>query len=134
MIDIDHFKAVNDTFGHFAGDIVLQEVIRRLQENLPPTDLFARYGGEEFVLMLPRTPCSEIPSIATRLVESVTEQPVSVTGVGISVTISVGTAHFTEKVATLYELVSHADQAMYLAKEAGRNRWVSWEIDQIQDL
>ncbi len=134
MIDIDHFKAVNDTFGHFAGDIVLQEVIRRLQENLRPTDLFARYGGEEFVLMLPRTPWSEIPSIATRLVESVSEQPVSVSGVGISVTISVGTAHFTESVATLYELVSHADQAMYLAKEAGRNRWVSWETDQIQDV
>jgi len=126
MLDIDHFKKVNDTYGHDVGDVVLQEVTRRLQENLRPTDLFGRYGGEEFVALIARTPYPEVSRIADRLVDAVNESRVEVKGLSISVTISMGVAESTENITDLNELLAHADHAMYTAKQAGRNRWAAW--------
>lgn len=127
MLDVDHFKKVNDTYGHQQGDIVLREIARRLRENLRPTDLLGRYGGEEFVALLIRTPGKEVGQIAERLVESIRELPVEDNGVCVSVTISLGAAALDGKVSSLDELISHADQALYTAKQMGRNRWATWE-------
>jgi diguanylate cyclase (GGDEF)-like protein/PAS domain S-box-containing protein len=126
MMDIDHFKIVNDTFGHDVGDEVLREVTRRLRDNLRPTDLIARYGGEEFIALLVRTPHQDVNQIADRLIRSIHDQPVNVTGADIFVTISMGMAMQTENIADLNELLTRADKSMYLAKQAGRNCWKSW--------
>ena len=104
----------------------MQEVTRRLQENLRPTDLFGRYGGEEFVALIARTPYPEVSRIADRLVSAVNESLVMVKGLSISVTISMGVAESTENITDLNELLAHADHAMYTAKQAGRNRWAAW--------
>jgi diguanylate cyclase (GGDEF)-like protein/PAS domain S-box-containing protein len=127
MLDVDHFKNVNDTYGHQQGDVVLREIARRLQENLRPTDLLGRYGGEEFVALLIRTPCTAVGPIAERLVESIREHPVEHNGISISVTISLGSAALDSKVSSLDELLFHADQALYTAKQMGRNRWAAWD-------
>jgi diguanylate cyclase (GGDEF)-like protein/PAS domain S-box-containing protein len=126
MMDIDHFKIVNDTFGHDVGDEVLRQVTRRIQDNLRPTDLLARYGGEEFIALLVRTPHQDVSQIADRLVRSIHDQPVNVTGADIFVTISMGVAMHSEDIADLNELLTRADKSMYLAKQAGRNCWKSW--------
>lgn len=126
MLDIDHFKMVNDTFGHQAGDAVLREIALRIQDNLRPTDVLARYGGEEFVTLLPRTSIEQANLIADRLVKCIHDSPVAYGGVNISVTVSVGVASLDETVNSLDELLSHADQAMYQAKHQGRNTRVSW--------
>jgi diguanylate cyclase (GGDEF)-like protein/PAS domain S-box-containing protein len=126
MMDIDHFKIVNDTFGHDVGDEVLREVTRRIQDNLRPTDLLARYGGEEFIGLLVRTPYQDVCQVADRLIRSIHDQPVNVTGADIFVTISMGVAMQTENITDLNELLARADKSMYLAKQAGRNCWKSW--------
>jgi diguanylate cyclase (GGDEF)-like protein len=133
MLDIDHFKKVNDTYGHQHGDAVLCEIAQRLRDNLRPTDLLGRYGGEEFVALLIRTPSSGVGPVAERLVTSIREYPIKSNGVTISVTISLGAASLTEKIANLDELLSHADQALYTAKQLGRNRWAAWDENSLND-
>jgi diguanylate cyclase (GGDEF)-like protein/PAS domain S-box-containing protein len=130
MIDVDHFKMVNDTYGHQQGDLVLREIAQRIQESLRPTDILGRYGGEEFVALLPRTSSRELGPIADRILKSIQETSFDGNGTRISVTISLGLARLTEKVATLDELLSRADQALYTAKQLGRNRWAAWEASQ----
>jgi diguanylate cyclase (GGDEF)-like protein/PAS domain S-box-containing protein len=131
MMDIDHFKIVNDTYGHQQGDTVLREIARCIQENLRPTDLLGRYGGEEFVALLPRTPGSDIGPVADRLLKSIRDISIDNNGVSISVTISLGVALLTNEIASLDELLSHADKALYAAKQLGRNRWAVWEENQL---
>ncbi len=120
MIDIDHFKMVNDRYGHLAGDAVLREVAARLRTNLYPDDILARYGGEEFVVLLPCASAELLQQIATRLVAAVGERPMEYDGTRIAVTISVGGVQSAEGYS-LDDLLSRADRAMYQAKEAGRN-------------
>lgn len=127
MMDIDHFKAVNDRHGRQAGDAVLREVAARIRNNLRPTDLAARYGGEEFVALLPRTARATLVHIANRLHTAVREQPVVYNGLAISVTISIGAAVLTSDSRSLDELLSQADQAVYQAKQRGRNCYVIWQ-------
>ncbi len=120
-LDIDHFKLVNDHYGHQAGDVVLQEVAARIRDNLRPTDLVARYGGEEFVALLPRAHLDTLQEITRRINDAVRNRPVEYNGLNISVTISIGGAKLTGESCSLDELLVQADQAMYQAKAAGRD-------------
>lgn len=117
MVDIDHFKAINDGFGHAAGDQVLAAVGRALTAHLRTGDLVSRYGGEEFLVILPDTPPAGAMQVAERLREAVA----AITGMPKAVTVSIGVAacHQDETVASL---VSRADAALYQAKTGGRNR------------
>jgi PAS domain S-box/diguanylate cyclase (GGDEF) domain len=127
MIDIDHFKHINDTYGRQAGDAVLREVAARLQHSLRPTDLIARYGGEEFVALLPRMPITALGPLANRLNAIVRGTPVLYDGQNISVTISIGAAILTQDSLSLDQLLTQANQAMYQAKQNGRNCWRLWQ-------
>jgi len=125
MMDIDHFKAVNDTYGHAVGDIVLKEFANRVAKNIRGVDLAARYGGEEFVVMMPETPTDWAYMIGDRLRQEVCENKFEVglaTGpIDISVSIGVATSDDHQSPAQLLE---EADKALYSAKSGGRNKVV----------
>ncbi len=123
LIDVDHFKSVNDTHGHLAGDDVLRTVAGRLERNLRPEDTVARYGGEEFAILLPRTPASEAGIAAFRVVEGIRESPIRLgEEIALELTVSVGVSTFPRDGGTAAEMVSAADRALYEAKGGGRNR------------
>jgi two-component system cell cycle response regulator len=125
MIDLDHFKDVNDTHGHLAGDDVLREVAAILQQAIRSVDVVARFGGEEFVVVLPETPLSGAITFAERMRTAIGEYPFGDgTGKGtITVTASVGVAVFpAEGVGSVETLFGRADEALYRAKADGRNR------------
>ncbi|MFZ5911806.1 MAG: diguanylate cyclase [Chloroflexota bacterium] len=126
MIDFDHFKNVNDQYGHAAGDDTLRESARRMQANLRPRDIFGRYGGEEFAILLPRTNSTEACQIAERLRAIAAEEPIIVGEAKISITVSIGVAGLDKDTGTLEALLQRADEALYAAKQAGRNCWVAW--------
>jgi two-component system cell cycle response regulator len=123
MLDVDHFKRVNDRLGHAAGDAVLRELARLLHEAVRAVDSVGRYGGEEFVVVLPQTRYEEAFQTAERLRQEV-ERHTSAAGEGLcSVTVSIGVATFpSERVDSAAALLREADLALYRAKEAGRNR------------
>ena len=124
MADIDHFKRVNDTFGHPAGDQVLKAVAAALQDCVRPMDTVARYGGEEFAIILPNCPATFGLTVAERIRAKVERRPVNVApGVDVPVTISIGGAFAPQWVrssATMW--VERADRQLYRAKTEGRNR------------
>jgi diguanylate cyclase (GGDEF)-like protein len=122
VIDIDHFKRVNDGYGHPFGDEVLVQVTRRLAECVRPTDTLARLGGEEFAVLSPGVTGDALPDMAERCRRAVTRAPIEVEGTTVSITVSVGGASMPEHAATATELARIADAALYEAKEAGRNR------------
>ena len=128
MIDIDHFKHYNDTYGHLAGDEILKSVALALKATFRrPRDLAVRMGGEEFVVVLPQTTATELAVLATRAVLAVEalNLPHIASPVADHVTISVGGATRTpERAGSPFSLVEAADKAMYEAKRAGRNRAV----------
>jgi two-component system cell cycle response regulator len=122
LMDVDHFKQYNDTYGHQAGDEVLRQVAQILQTNVREGDFVARYGGEEFVVVLPRTDSESAVAVAERLrraVESAEWQLRPVTG-------SFGVASIRPDMETRQELIEAADQALYQAKKNGRNRVEVW--------
>lgn len=131
MVDIDHFKHVNDTYGHDAGDEVLKEVAGNLKNNLRGFDTAIRFGGEEFVIVMPD--CSEKAAAiaAERLRRAVADSPVSVNGQDdpIKITISIGVATEIAGQSSLENLLRRADDALFEAKETGRNRVVSASDD-----
>lgn len=129
--DADHFKLVNDNYGHAAGDAVLRHLAAGLSATFRATDIVARFGGEEFVVLLSGTSINEAHAIAQRLCQHVAAKPVTVDGVPIRYTVSAGVAALEPGVAGLDELIKRADAAMYLAKANGRNRVERWraEID-----
>lgn len=129
LIDIDHFKRVNDTHGHMAGDQVLTEVAQRIESRIRASDVAARYGGEEFVLLLPDTDAGPARTLAERLRAAVAERPVSLAdGTGLDLTISAGLATVAptredDDLKTLADsLLARADVALYEAKSGGRDR------------
>ena len=121
VIDIDHFKRVNDILGHDMGDNILKEVAARLASNLRAVDVIARYGGEEFMVAMPGTTEAEAMIAGERLRATVGTTPMAVSGQALSVTASVGVAQVlpSEK---LRDVFKRADDALYKAKHAGRNR------------
>jgi len=122
MLDIDHFKEVNDTYGHETGDQVLEKIAALFNAQLRKIDILGRYGGEEFSLLLPETELAGARETAERLRRVMADTPIE-TGQGLlNITISLGVAVFTDNRTTLEDLLKHADQAMYMAKKTGRNR------------
>jgi diguanylate cyclase (GGDEF)-like protein len=121
LIDIDHFKQVNDQHGHNSGDQVLKIVTRRLASTLRTDDTLGRWGGEEFLVVLPRTGRAAAVTLAERLRRCVADEPVPVSdGNTLAITVSIGVASATHPAPD--RLLAVADRAMYSAKEAGRNR------------
>jgi len=121
IADIDHFKQFNDRYGHLTGDQVLREVARLLQESLRDSDVLGRYGGEEFAVLLPVTDARTAERVARRLLRRVADTPIPTEAGELHVQLSVGVAELSPETSSLQELISRADQAMYLAKQAGRN-------------
>ncbi len=124
FFDADHFKRVNDTYGHSTGDIVLQELGRLVSGLLRAGDSIGRYGGEEFLVLLPETTQEEACQVAERIRKTIAGSPLATSTVkeGIPTTISLGVATFPIDGATASEVVEQADQAMYWAKRLGRNQ------------
>jgi len=123
MIDIDHFKAVNDAYGHQAGDAVLKEVAARVSTTVRPYDSVGRYGGEEFLVILPGCDEPRAQIVAERLCCVVSREVVHTSAAEISVTLSLGLA-LSAQGETSERLVHAADRALYEAKRNGRNRVV----------
>ncbi|MBE0697469.1 MAG: GGDEF domain-containing protein [Anaerolineaceae bacterium] len=122
LLDIDHFKKINDTHGHTIGDQVLTGIARVISGNIREIDLFGRYGGEEFVVLLPQAEFGPAREVAERLRVLVSELSLHTEKGELSVTISLGIARITPEVHSLAALIDRADQAMYAAKQAGRNQ------------
>jgi diguanylate cyclase (GGDEF)-like protein len=120
-LDIDHFKQVNDAYGHEAGDTVLATVAAALQRDRRRGDGAGRWGGEEFVVLLPDCPLADAVSVAEKLRQVIAEQWVIIGERAISVTVSIGVAAFSPY-DTVDDLLRRADQAMYAAKHGGRNQ------------
>jgi len=130
LIDIDHFKNVNDTYGHVVGDAVLKNVSKAISDAVRGGDLLARYGGEEFVVVLPNTPMAGAERVADNICNIVRNKSMDEKLVGKNVgrvTVSVGVAlfHVSE---SQQEFVSRSDKALYRAKESGRNRVCTHEV------
>jgi diguanylate cyclase (GGDEF)-like protein len=123
FLDLDHFKNINDSLGHTIGDELLAGVAKRLKHCLRAEDVLARQGGDEFVVLLQRlNNFEEIGSVAAKLVKSLTE-PLQLNGHELTVSVSIGIAHFPSDGEDLETLLKHADVAMYSAKQAGRNNF-----------
>lgn len=124
MADIDHFKSVNDTYGHDVGDEVLQEIARRLKENVRPIDIVCRPGGEEFLVIMPETPGDLACAAAERIRRAVAAEPFKINSGQreITITLSAGVSTISGPQDTISDLTKRADTALYQAKTAGRNR------------
>jgi diguanylate cyclase (GGDEF)-like protein len=125
FIDIDHFKQVNDTFSHAVGDQVLKYVAHCLKQ-VRASDIVARYGGEEFVIISPKVGLLQAHQIAERLRQMIESTPIETASGLINITISLGIATSAPDLATIDDLIWRADQALYAAKRAGRNRVYAW--------
>lgn len=125
LLDVDYFKRINDTHGHCAGDFVLQEFSKILNNTIRETDYLARYGGEEFLIVLPFTDNTEANMLAVRLLENIANQPITIDETTtLFITASLGVASYPIHADSMQELISAADDAMYSAKNSGRNKVV----------
>ncbi len=122
LFDIDHFKTVNDNYGHPAGDAVLREMALRIKQYVRKEECFARYGGEEFAIALPETGPENSRKFAEKVRRLIADQPFEFEGVKFSVTISVGVAELSGQMSEPIGLIKIADANLYKAKKAGRNR------------
>jgi len=123
LLDVDDFKALNDSYGHPAGDAVLVELAGTLRNSLRPGDEVARIGGEEFLLLLPRTTAEGAQEVARRLLEHIRQLEVVRDGRELRFTVSLGIAAISPQHSTVHALYSAADQALYRAKAQGKNCW-----------
>ncbi len=127
MLDVDHFKHVNDVYGHQAGDEVLSAVGSRIKKSLRQGDVAGRYGGEEFVVLVVGSSLDQCLTISERIRQAVAQQPFPIQQTTIQVTVSLGLACLNPKqVVSLDVMINCADQALYRAKQQGRNRVVAW--------
>jgi two-component system cell cycle response regulator len=135
MFDVDHFKAVNDQFGHSAGDEALRQLADRALRGVRSIDLVARLGGEEFVVVMPETNLAAATMVAERLRQSVAAEPflLHASGERRPITISAGVA-VAEAGDTVDTLLQRADDALYAAKDAGRNKVIAQKSPQPQSL
>ncbi|RJQ13401.1 MAG: GGDEF domain-containing protein [Nitrospiraceae bacterium] len=125
MFDIDHFKKVNDTYGHQCGDFVLKSVSSRISSVIRNVDFLFRYGGEEFCALLPETGIEAAAMVAERFRTAICQQETNYDGTLIKVTISLGVAALRDDIESPVMLVENADGALYRAKQEGRNRVVT---------
>ena len=126
LFDLDHFKKINDQFGHGVGDTVLREMAQRVAQVVRVQDTFGRFGGEEFALLLPCTPLEDAMQVAEKIRHTIGDAPVDVQGVSVPVTASVGGAAARVGVPNYDVLINEADAALYSAKRQGRNRSVAF--------
>lgn len=124
LLDLDHFKSVNDSYGHRAGDVVLTEFARRIRGVVREVDLAFRQGGEEFVILLPETDVAGSLTAARRLGEAVRAEPFVVGSVDIALTVSIGVAVYPRHATSPADILEAADTALYAAKAAGRDTFV----------
>jgi len=122
LLDMDHLKRINDTYGHAAGDMALVEISKFCITNTREIDVIGRWGGDEFVILLPESDEESTIRAATRLQQSISEHSIHILGQDIQLSISAGVALAGKDISTIDELFKNADSALYLAKEAGRNR------------
>ncbi|HSM23643.1 MAG TPA: diguanylate cyclase [Anaerolineaceae bacterium] len=127
MIDLDHFKNINDRFGHLAGDQVLVQLVQRIQSELRESDIFARFGGEEFIILLPETNLGDSTQVAERLREVTADYPFLLVTAQTFITISLGVSCFKFTTISLDQLIDESDKALYEAKQLGRNRVRIWQ-------
>ncbi len=127
LIDIDHFKNVNDHYGHLAGDQVLMQFVQRIQEELRTSDILARFGGEEFIILLPETNLGDATQVAERLREVTAQYPFLLVTAQTFITISLGVTCFRFTTLSLDHLIDESDKALYEAKQFGRNRVRTWQ-------
>lgn len=122
VLDLDHFKSINDTYGHFAGDAVLRETAQRFRTNMRPYDRIGRYGGEEFLVVLPNSDMDQTMHQADRMRQILASKPMFIDGKELTVTASFGVtvSDGTERSSDQYVRV--ADEALYVSKNSGRNR------------
>jgi diguanylate cyclase (GGDEF)-like protein len=126
LFDLDHFKKINDQFGHGVGDTVLREMAQRVAQVVRVQDTFGRFGGEEFALLLPCTPLEDAMQVAEKIRHTIGDAAVDVQGVPVPVTASVGGAAARVGVPNYDVLINEADAALYSAKRQGRNRSVAF--------
>lgn len=124
MFDIDHFKPVNDTYGHLAGDEVIRHTAEVTRNNIRQSDSAGRYGGEEFGIILPETDAESARVICERIREAIESSTVSTTAGDIRYTVSMGIAQLTETPENYMQWMQKADEALYKAKDSGRNKVV----------
>ena len=122
MLDLDHFKLLNDNYGHQCGDMVLIEVSALISSLLRVEDIFGRYGGEEFAIILPETNLKGATELGQRICRSIAENSLNYNGQSISVTISLGVAQLSNTDSNYEELITQSDNALYQAKAQGRNQ------------
>lgn len=127
LLDMDHLKRLNDTYGHTAGDLALQEIARYCQLNIRGNDILARWGGDEFVILLPESDYESTLQVAQRLHQTIANQPFNIDGRPVQLSISAGLAMDSTTVLTIDELFRDADAALYQAKQAGRNQVKTYE-------
>lgn len=126
LLDVDHFKSVNDTWGHPAGDIVLRDLAAVLEGSMRPADLLGRLGGEEFAVLLPETPVADATAAAERFRNAIAARPICIGGARtIAVTASFGVAALDQTVTNAEGWIARADRPLYAAKHGGRNRCVA---------
>lgn len=123
LLDIDHFKRINDTYGHTAGDEVLRNLAGKFRNQIRHPDTIGRFGGEEFLIVLPHSTLKAAAEQADRLCEQLRSSPISIGTQEISVTVSVGIAQFKLHKDNWQSLLNRADAALYQAKNNGRDRW-----------
>jgi diguanylate cyclase (GGDEF)-like protein len=129
IIDLDHFKTINDTYGHAVGDLALLAFTEICTKCIREIDIFARFGGDEFALLLPQTTRAQATLVIERIHQSVTEKSSDLGGNRVKITLTTGLACSTDGHETLEALIIRADQALYRAKEAGRNQ-IGYDISQ----
>jgi diguanylate cyclase (GGDEF)-like protein len=128
MLDIDHFKPLNDTYGHTVGDVVLKKVAEILSKDVRKGDVLARYGGEEFVILLSEASYQGIKEIAERIRKSIAAATIHPAGPRKRVTVSVGWALYPDDTKETDKLVELADRALYFAKDTGRNQVAGYHL------
>ena len=122
MMDIDHFKKINDNYGHSVGDIVLRNIALTLKHTIREIDITARIGGEEFAFILPETDADEAAQLAERLRSNIQNMSIEHNGNTLNITASFGVSVSKATEQTLESLLTQADDALYIAKKKGRNQ------------
>ena len=122
MLDLDHFKSYNDRYGHLVGDVLLSSVAKIIKDNVRQIDIVARYGGEEFSIILPSTSRDEAEYVSQRLRQEVEKSHIRAYDEDLQITISIGGSLFPQDSEGVNDLINKADEALYRAKQAGRNR------------